>query len=330
MATENQALNQRYADRFLAFIGNTNENERQAHITDELLHQLSSDIPDIFTRHDHQKLDIVDLGCGPGEMAKSFQAFFETVNIEGARVNAFELNREHMVSAQRAISDSVVVPEDIFHPQKDIRGTLGLKSEPAAIFVSHSGYYGYDKNYGSDNQPKLEALVDNVAGLMGKRTIAFIQHKAPEPTNILKRKYANIVESDTTEALSKIFNKRGMKSFPVRFEAVLEFPQVEEGLWKELENPKPYPQTDYENGKEVRDLLEFLIHKGLEEMTHNDRINYLADAKKLIREYDGAIPTFIEQRVVISKDADRSFREEVKSVVDKVAKKHFSEMQIAT
>ncbi len=327
MTNENKALDQRYADRFAAFIGNTTENEQQRRVAEALLHELNETVPGIFRREG--KLDIIDLGCGPGQMVRSFQQFFEGVNPDGAWVNALEMNRDHLVAAQRHLSDSVIIPEDIFQSQPNIREMFGLRQDPAAVFVSHSGYYGYDKDRGIGDQPKLEALADNVANLMGKNTIAFVQHKAPEPTNALKRKYANIVESDTAEALGKIFEKRGMRSFPLRFEAVLNFPEVKEGLWQELKNPKPYPQSDYTNGKEVRDLLEFLVHKGLEEMSTEERHAYLKDARELIAKHNGHIPTFIEQRVVVSPGASRGFTEKVKAAVNNVAQEYASKMEMA-
>ena len=319
MSTDNnKALETRYADRFLAFITSSNENERQ----DEVFHSLVSELRKKNALPD--KIDFLDLGCGPGEMTRTFIKGFEAAPAgkPAHEVKAYgvELNEDHIRAAE-SNHGIHIVRQNIFEKNADFVKTAGLDHKPAAIIASHSAYYGPSPRIPQGtydapvlDQPKVKTLVQNLKRSMGAQTIGFLQHKATEPTNFLKRPHGTVIESDINRSLKKACEQEGMKLFPIQFKCKLKlnaatFPELSnEKLWEELRNPPSYPVTEFQNGKKIRDILEFLTHRGLEEMQVEERNQFLHRARMLIKrdEKKDGIDTYVQLNVVLSPDAPES------------------------
>jgi SAM-dependent methyltransferase len=332
--SDNKALDNRYADRFFAFIGNTTENECQADVLQQLMQALKE-------RHVlKEKASLVDFGCGPGEMTAAFQRELRNSQPYATEVETYglELNPEHAAAA-RANHGINIITQDIFAPETKVEPLLQDKEAQRLFHISHAGYYGFEgwtpegtyKRANIENQPKIAALVENVLETMQPDSIAFFQHKAVETTNYLKRPHGAVVESDTNLAIIEQCEKHGMTVVPLQFHAHLNFRNlsfggnIPAGLWQELENPPAYPESAFgKDGKAFRDVLEFLAHRGLEEMPAQERDTFLSRAKQLMAtrfaEGRDGIDTYIQMNVVLSPDAPEEFVGKVREAVAQVEK----------
>jgi hypothetical protein len=316
MQSITQVSEEKYSSWLSSYM-RASSNPAKNKIYDSLLMALRRKIPEIFLGD--RPPEWIDLGCGPGNTSVFLENFLDEIRHESMSppiMSGIEYRLDHVLEAQRSIRRSKVIVGDIFQQDLDIRDVLNIAQDPFLIFVSHVAYYAAKKP--EDGRGKLEALVENVQQTMGKKSIAFFSHIYFELIDQLKERYADVVESHATAKLRQIFSEQKIATYSIPYRVVLEFPQISNIEWENLANGSQTTPTS--SVIEAKNLLEFSIHRRLEDLSANDRSAYVLGVKKLAQENGYKFPRETEIRLVLSREASLGFKALVERVVDSAKK----------
>lgn len=344
MTNQDAAQEVRYGEWFHAFITNSNENERQGEIMALLLKRLKRDVPDIFTHNGEGSPVFVDLMCGPGDMTVHYKNALRDIGLNDVRACGVELREDHAEQWRKKLGrEDAVIHGSVTDPNLNITQELGLsdKEKPVAVFWGHGGYYIYQPKNNVNEQPALQSVVSLMHDTLGKNGVAFSVHKAPEWTDIAKRRFARLTESDTTKALHGIYDGQEIRNSSIVFECELKIPEITKEIREQLlaEKLQDYYEMPSGYAKTIRRILEFLVHTPLEELgreefdklhpanvtfeqfNHSKRAEYVSYIEEIQRhQHEGIIPTYVDFTVSVSPHADKEFSDKVLKVVKDVNK----------
>lgn len=350
---ENDALKKRYKTWYQAYKNAIKANPQNA-VYDDLFAAIDKKFPNAF--RGKQAPQCIDFGCGAGETSALLEDFICQIRGDITQKERPELlatgaipwmygvdqRLDHLDEAQKRLNYGVVKPGNIF------KQGLGLKPEEQKLFplpesnpfviASHVAYYD---GAGKSKKPskKLTYFLNNVQGAMGPQSIAFFTHitspdASPDPLDKFKKKYANIIESYAPKRLEKLLDTREIASFPIEIKAALTFPRLSDEDWDTLKKAEPYqgenpPYPAESNLLEARNILEFLIHTGLEDMPETDRVHYLDEWKALLEQSDYRIPRYSEIRLVLSNKAPEKFKTAVGEIAESVKEPSVTALAVA-
>jgi hypothetical protein len=286
-------------------------------------------------------------------MTRHYKMSLQKIGLKNIRACGVELRGDHVLEWKRKLdADDLIIQGDVASPKLDINKALGLAEEerPLALFWGHGGYYLYQLKEGVERgsdaelseQPALAGAISLIHRTLSTNGISISVHKATEWMDIAKRRFARLVESDTTEALRRIYARQGLRHCPVTFECELILPELTPDLRRRLlsERLEEYAQMEPGQAKTVRQILEFLVHTPLEELGRAERDEapslfaernlqkrrqYVGYIEELMRRHNGTIPTYVNFVVSVSPQATPQFAEAVirsaGEVNDEVGKK---------
>ncbi|MEZ5691320.1 MAG: hypothetical protein R3D71_06620 [Rickettsiales bacterium] len=345
MEKENAAMESRYAEWFNAFIQNSNENERQKEAVNLLLSRLKEKVPSAFNSKSGESTTFVDLMCGPGDMTLGYKQALQNIDLKNVQAIGVELRDDHVESWKSKLGqDDIIIKGDVGDKDFDINklaGTEGNK-KPVAIFWGHGGYYLYKSKLGEEKgseqeigvQPSLDNVVSLIHKTLGENGIAVSVHKSAEWTDIPKKRFSKLVESHTTDALEKSYEKQNIKHQAITFECELKTPEMTPNIKRQLsgERIEEYNKMQSGDTKTTRQILEFLIHTPLEELG-KDLFDLISKSKDNYQEFiekypSGDMPVTRSQYNGI-KNGHTTFnefnhqkRKEYISYIDDLSKKH--------
>ena len=296
----------RYADWFAAFIASSDENQRQAEAAAAMLAGLKRRLPALFATSGAAPAMFLDLMCGPGEMTRALKTALQKAGLPRLKACGLELREDHAAHWRETMDagDEVLVA-DLATPGLDLSQTLRQMDQrrPAAITVSHGGYY-LDPAGSEPASAALAGLIRQAHDLVTDDGLVLTLHKDTEWTDILKRRFGNFVEADTTSALHQIYAQLGIPHHALTFRCRLTIPEVDAAVRNRLtaERLEPYAAMEPGPALKLRQIIEFLVHAPLESIGGGGdnltaRRQLLACAESLGKVFGGAIPTFVNMIV---------------------------------
>jgi hypothetical protein len=287
----NTALESRYPlwfDNKIGFVGSSNEKVATSDTINALLQKISS--KDSATRPVLQckgdTLTLADLGCAAGVLGKMVgkslhEQFGKKIEYTGIDVNE---NMKNVVEQ--------VVTGDAFQSVHFLHGSAEQLThcKPDILLASHIYYYPDNEIPKPGTQPHTpldKALRDSLLHLKHDG-LALIVHESKSDVDPIKRKFAVHVEGDTTDRLKKmIVPAETVGASIIEFDSHIYFPELSDEQWNKLKCADYYdtqtnPYGDDKALLNARILAEFFIHKPLENMEVNERLEYLDELKKIV------------------------------------------------
>jgi len=311
MGNSNPALDATYEDRWkrvrsLAYTSDTNKTSQ---VIQGLFSKLAVRFPEMFPR-DGDPSPIVELGCGDGTVLSLISDTLRDAGITNTRLTGVELRADHAQQARDRLPCATILEADIFTLNFD--ETIPIY--PTVILVPHVVYYGYSGK--GEDKASLHALVENVANHMRKKeSVGLFVHTIRDPLTAVKRRYAKIVETDSTLELDRILDRKGLTIARIVFPSILKFPKVEESFWKAIEYPEMANAASLsDQQKAANAALEFAIHAPLCSLKLDDRREYLSEARQVIECNNYVLTRFFECRITAPLNADAQFKEALRKI----------------
>ena len=294
---------QRTSDWFATFVASTDEKKATADALAQFFMNLRSThlIPHLFHRHEPV---VIDIGTGTGHLSSEIKQLFEQMNPEGVNYNGIEYDPAFAAKSQKKLKGGTVMPSDGFSGAESIKQILQLEEQPDLIIGSHSFMYS----------PDLAKTTDSVKDLLTPRSIGLFINLSPKTDQIsLTKGFAECVGGETAEQLAKNFDRLRMPHHAIHFRAHMNFPTINDDLWKELSEAKPYDETNnpheaHKDGLVVRKMAEFVLQRPLEALNQEQRDKYLDGLRKKLRVQNNNLYLDNIIEVTAAPDADRATR----------------------
>lgn len=146
----------------------------------------------------------------------------------------------------------------------------------------------------------------------------------PEWTDIVKDKFGLLTESETIKSLQSIYKDLNLEHYSLTFECYLKIPKLTDKIVSDLRKEflNDYFKISNPQEKEIRQILEFLIHRPLESLDLGSKNDYIAVFQKLNKIHKNKIPTYITIDILLPPSPTTSHREKIVSIVEKMKKSY--------
>lgn len=303
---EKELIAVRTSGWFAEFVTRTDEKKVTADAVAEFLMNLKGTnlTPQLFYR---KPPAILDIGTGTGHLSSQIKEIFESMNGEGVDYNGIEYDPRFAAQTQRKIKGGVVMPGDGFASAENVLDNLQMDGKPDMIVGSHSFMYS----------PDLAKSVENIRDLMKPSSIAMFVNLSPDADTVTVTKgFAQDMGADTDAIMVTNFRALQMPTQTIKFRARMYFPEINEALWQELREAKPYddshnPHAAHKDGLVVRKMVEFVLQRPLEALSQDDRNAYIDGIQKKLRVQGNALYLDNIVEVAVAPNADRQTKRAV-------------------
>lgn len=251
--------------------------------------------------HKHEPI-VLDIGTGTGHLSSQVKQIFQSMNADGVNYNGVEFDPNFAARSQRALNGATVIAGNGFAPAKQLREALQLdEKKPDIVLASHSFMYS----------PNIAESVENVRDQLNPNSMAIFVNLSPQADTVaVTRGFTEDMGASVDAKLKDNFERLKMKHHAVKFRAHMFFPEINDALWSELKEAKPYddthnPHAAHKDGLVARKMVEFVLQRPLEALSQQERDRYLEGLKKKLRVQGNALYLDNIIEIAVSPEADR-------------------------
>ena len=226
--------NESYSERFLTFLGHTN----QKIITSRLIEILLSALNAYTGLLDKNIVSMLDFGCGEGTLAKQLIRLLRQLHRKGIHYTGLDHQHGFVIAIKESLSslEDPLLKVDAY--QANLFSNQPLHASRVDIVVaSHMLYYCYDPNDLDISHHKARAFMKTVFDSLLHNSIAIMIHESCESdVRELGTRFGSMIMPDPPGIIDDICQEGQVVRVAIPFQSLLRFPELSDTKWKALES----------------------------------------------------------------------------------------------
>jgi len=275
---------------------------------------------------EEQPTTLLDLGCGDGQTACEMIDAVNRVHPRGAGVNYYGLDADErfVLSTQQLLAKVRTTKrlDTIQVQQADLLDGNALPFGPldrVLATIGHLLYYAGSDLGRKQTKRNIALVVNAVANVLGRDGIALFAHSADHcPLANLRAQVADSVEAKPANMIAAVAEEMRLDLLSLLVPFKVYFPASTEQQWAACKAPPAdEPHRSATEFVDTLELLTFIAQRELKGLTRRQRNRLIDDLRSLL-DADGALVSWSNYQVLLSRTQSSGLRESAAAALRKV------------